>query len=133
MRSRYTGLTRQAQDVFRREQEARERAFATVMIKLVMYVYSTTEHKGKAATERFWNNIEESLDLMHTDPVFWDRVDALLIDKYKYDLPPFDLEYMEQAFYRPPEITEKEAEQAVAKMAKMKEFIEANGLPEREV
>ena len=133
MKSRYTGLTRQAQDVFRREQEKRERNFAILMIKLVLYVAATALDFGRSRTERLWMKIENSIDEMHTDPVYWDRVDNLLIDKFGFDLPRCDTEFMQQVFYRPPELTEKEAEQAVAKMAKMKEFIEANGLPEREV
>lgn len=128
MRARYRGLPKAMQQQVRRDQEYREYQFATLMIKLVLYVTATELSFGRKRLIRLWQAIEDSFDTMHTDPIYWDKLDRLLIDELKLDLPRCDCEFMERQFYRPPEVTADEAQAAVGKMAKMKEFVLANGL-----
>lgn len=128
MKARYTSIPdKRTKDVYEREVRSMQKDFAVLYEKLTIYNMYMELGFGVKRITAFFDKMGDSVDRMRENPTFWDNVDKTVIDKLGFDYPRCDCEFMEKTFYKPPEISESEKRDAVAKMAAMKRFIEENG------
>lgn len=87
--------------------------FAQRFLKIMLMTLHEQEGFGKKRITEFYNVFDSAVDDMHKDPAYWDKVDRLLIDEYGLAFAREDYERMESIFYKGPEITEREANEAM--------------------
>lgn len=132
MRSRYTNfVNKQQQEIYERKVDEMQKSFAILYEKLFIYTLHTQFGIGEIRLKRWIEAVAEQIDKMHDDPIFWDRVDKDVIDYMNFDFPRCDRDYMEKAFYKPPEISTEEKRKAFADFQKMKEFLSQEGQNEK--
>ena len=130
MRSKYTDfINKQQRDMYARKIEEMQQNFAILYEKLLIYTLHNVYGYGTKRIKALIDEICSGVDEMHSNPVFWDKVDADVIDNLGFDYPRCDCEYMEKVFYNPPEISAADKRLAVAEMQRMREFLqrEVNG------
>ena len=130
MKARYKDfVNKQQRDVYNRKADEMQKAFAVLWEKLFLYTMHTQFGIGETRLKRWIEAMADNVDEMHSDPIFWDRVDKDVIDNMHFDYPRCDREYMEKAFYKPPEISAEEKRAAVAEFRKMQEFLSREEQP----
>lgn len=111
MRARLRNVpTKDLQAAVDRELEKRKNEFAVRIFKLWIYQLHMLYGFGTTRIKRLYDAIENSIDEMENDPIFWDRVDKKLIDELNIEFPREDYEHMENIYYKSAEkISMKEA------------------------
>lgn len=128
MRAKYTEfINKQQRDMYARKIEEMQRGFAILYEKLLIYKLHTVYGYGTKRIKALIDEVADSIDELHSDPVFWDKVDADVIDNLGFDYPRCDYEIMEKVFYRPPEIPAEEKRKAFSEMQRMREFLQKEG------
>ena len=124
MKARYKDfVNKQQRDVYNRKVDEMQKSYSILYEKLFIYTLHTQFGIGETRLKRWIEAVAEQIDEMHADPVFWDRVDKDVIDTMHFDFPRCDCDYMEKAFYKPPEISAADKRAAVADFRKMQEFL----------
>ena len=128
MKARYTKLPdKRTREIYDREVDKMQKNFAVLFEKLFIYTLHTQFGIGEVRLKRWIEAITDSVDDMHNDPVFWDRVDRDVIDTLHFDYPKCNYEFMEKVFHKPPEISAADKRSAVADFRKMQEFLSQEG------
>ena len=108
MKSKYTDfINKQQRDMYARKIEEMQQSFAILYEKLLIYKLHTVYGYGTKRIKALIDEICSGVDEMHSNPVFWDKVDA-----------------DEKAFYRPPEIPAEEKRKVFSEMQRMREFLQ---------
>ena len=130
MKAHYTDfINKQQRDMYARKIEEMQQSFAILYEKLLIYKLHTVYGYGTKRIKALIDEICSGVDEMHSNPVFWDKVDADVIDNLGFDYPRCDCEIMEKTFYKPPEISAEEKRKVFSEMQRMREFLqkEVNG------
>ena len=130
MKAHYTEfINKQQRDMYARKVDEMQQSFAILYEKLLIYKLHTVYGYGTKRIKALIDEVADSIDELHSDPVFWDKVDADVIDNLGFDYPRCDYEIMEKTFYKPPEIPAEEKRKAFSEMQRMREFLqrEVNG------
>lgn len=130
MKAHYTEfINKQQRDMYARKIEEMQHGFAILYEKLLIYKLHTVYGYGTKRIKALIDEVANGVDEMHSNPVFWDKVDADVIDNLGFDYPRCDCEIMEKTFYKPPEIPAEEKRKVFSEMQRMREFLqrEVNG------
>lgn len=125
MKAHYTDfINKQQRDMYARKIEEMQQSFAILYEKLLIYTLHNVYGYGTKRIKALIDEVANGVDEMHSNPVFWDKVDADVIDNLGFDYPRCDCEIMEKTFYKTPEIPAEEKRLAVAEMQRMREFLQ---------
>lgn len=125
MKSHYTAfVNKQQRDMYARKVDEMQQSFAILYEKLLIYTLHNVYGYGIKQIQRLVEELNNGVDEMHSNPIFWDKVDADVIDNLGFDYPRCDYEHMEKVFYNPPEISAADKRLAVAEMQRMREFLQ---------
>lgn len=130
MKAHYTEfINKQQRDMYARKIEEMQQSFAILYEKLLIYTLHNVYGYGIKRIQRLVEELNNGVDEMHSNPVFWGRIDKDVIDNLGFDYPRCDCEIMEKTFYRPPEIPAEEKRKVFSEMQRMREFLqkEVNG------
>ena len=126
MRAHYKSFPdKRSKDLYERKVDEMQKGFAILYEKVMIYTMHTMFGYGVKRLKELFDTVGDSVDLMHSDPAFWDKVDKVVIDKLGFDYPRCNYEYMENVFYDAPKVSAEEKRDAVEKFRKMKEFLES--------
>lgn len=125
MKSHYTDfVNKQQRDMYARKIEEMQQSFAILYEKLLIYTLHNVYGYGIKRIQRLVEELSSGVDEMHNNPVFWDKVDADVIDNLGFDYPRCDCEIMEKTFYKPPETPAEEKRKVFSEMQRMREFLQ---------